>query len=228
MHAFYQNEFFANFCTIIFSICSAFARGDPHLVTLNGLKYTFNGLGEYTLVETTDSLLTLQGRMTLARNSDGTVANATVLSAIAGTDNNSDTVQLEIDRNGTLTVIVSGEHVAFVNNTEQEFEKVTVKRLANNTLEVRFESGVYFMAKAENGFISSLRVILPETYISEVQGLLGTYNGNISHDLLPRFGNAPLPPDSSPEDIHNNFGVTCELSRSLFAVALPTELSIVV
>ena len=41
--------------------------GDPHITTLDGYVYTFNGLGEYTLVIVPDttgtfSLFTLQGR----------------------------------------------------------------------------------------------------------------------------------------------------------------------
>lgn len=37
--------------------------GDPHIVTLDGFKYTFNGFGEYILIETPDESFTLQGRM---------------------------------------------------------------------------------------------------------------------------------------------------------------------
>ena len=29
-------------------------RGDPHLTTLDGLSYTFNGHGEFTLIRSTD------------------------------------------------------------------------------------------------------------------------------------------------------------------------------
>lgn len=34
--------------------------GDPHMVTLDGLKYTFNGKGEFTLIETTNNSFSLQ------------------------------------------------------------------------------------------------------------------------------------------------------------------------
>ena len=95
--------------------------------------------------------------------------------------------------------------------TEQDFEKVTVQHLGSDTIEALFASGAYVKAKAENGFISSLQVILPESFSGQVQGLLGTFNGDTSDDLLPQFGDKPLLPDSSVEDIHNLFGVTCEL-----------------
>ena len=43
--------------------------GDPHLVTLDGLQYTFNGEGEFWMVKTTDNglpdaeIINIQGRM---------------------------------------------------------------------------------------------------------------------------------------------------------------------
>ena len=88
---------------------------------------------------------------------------------------------------------------------------MTVKHLGDNSIEVLFDSGVYIVAKFENGFISFFQVILPDIYTGLVQGLLGNYNGDTEDDLLPRFGDTPLPVDSDAEDIHNNFGITCEL-----------------
>ena len=52
--------------SIFFSV-SGWMLGDPHITTLDGYAYTFNGLGEYTLVTIPDTngtadLFTLQGR----------------------------------------------------------------------------------------------------------------------------------------------------------------------
>ena len=174
--------------------------------------YTFNGRGEYTLIETTDNLFTLQGRMIIACGINETAVAATVFSAIVAKDDNSDTVQLEVDENSTLIAIVSGELIVF-DIAEQEFDKVTVKHLGDNSIEVLFDSGVYIVAKCENGFISFLQVILPDIYTGLVQGLLGNYNGDTEDDLLPRFGDMPLSVDADAEDIHNKFGVTCEFCK---------------
>ena len=178
-------------------------------MTLDGLKYTFNGRGEYTLIETTNNLFTLQGRMIQASGTNGSAVAASVFSAIVGRDYNSDTVQFEIDQNSMLTAIVSGGLVVF-DITEQEFERVTITHLGNNSIEALFDSGVYLQAKGENGFISFLQVSLPEKFINHTNGLLGNFNGNISDDLVPQFGDSPLPPDATAEDIHNKFGLTCE------------------
>ena len=52
--------------------------GDPHFTTIDGRRYTFNGLGEYVLLRTTSSNFEFQGRTELAPNS-----NATIFSAFA-------------------------------------------------------------------------------------------------------------------------------------------------
>ncbi len=48
--------------------------GDPHIRTLDGFRYTFNGLGEYTLlsVNTTNVTFAAQGRTDLVANSSAT------------------------------------------------------------------------------------------------------------------------------------------------------------
>ena len=147
--------------------------------------------------------------MTVVRDDADNAVAATVFTAIVGKSSDSDTVQLEVDDDGTLRAIVSGD-VLDNNNIKQNFEKVTVEYVAGNSIEVVFDSGVYLLARGENGFISFFQVNLPEIYRREVQGLLGNYNGDDTDDLLPQFGDTPLPSDSDIEDIHNNFGITCE------------------
>ena len=53
--------------------------GDPHVTTIDGRRYTFNGLGEYVLLRTTSSNFEFQGRTIQAPNSSG----ATIFSAFA-------------------------------------------------------------------------------------------------------------------------------------------------
>ena len=78
--------------------------GDPHIVTLDGYQYTFNGKGEFILVETLDGSFTLQGRMTEpVLTTDSQVNNntikATSFESLAMKDGTSPTVQLEITDN---------------------------------------------------------------------------------------------------------------------------------
>lgn len=45
-----------------FCITSAVVFGDPHFVTFDGVSYSFNGKGEYTLVNSAEKVLSIQGR----------------------------------------------------------------------------------------------------------------------------------------------------------------------
>ena len=42
---------------------------------------------------------------------------------------------------------------------------------------------------------------------------MGNYNGDMSDDLLPRSESIPISPTSCVQEIHNLFGVTCELTK---------------
>ncbi len=57
-------------------------------------------------------------------------------------------------------------------------------------------------------------VSLPESLKGMTSGLMGTFNGIVSDDLIPRFQDKSLPLDSSIEDIHTTFGLTCKLQLS--------------
>lgn len=41
---------------------AAVVFGDPHFITFDGVSYSFNGFGEYTLVTSFAKGLTIQGR----------------------------------------------------------------------------------------------------------------------------------------------------------------------
>ena len=40
--------------------------GDPHIVTLDGLQYTFNGIGEFLLVDADGGTFVMQARSIIA------------------------------------------------------------------------------------------------------------------------------------------------------------------
>ena len=70
----------------------------------------------------------------------------------------------------------------------------------------------------ENGIISVMIVSLPSSYRNKTRGLMGNYNGDKSDDLIPRGENKSLPLDSNLQDIHEQFGMTCENSSNAYDI----------
>lgn len=68
--------------------------GDPHIITLDGVEYTFNGYGEYHILYVANLEFDLQGRMQPLVGEDGNTARATVYKAFAMKENGSDIVQV--------------------------------------------------------------------------------------------------------------------------------------
>ena len=64
------------------------------MITLDGVEYTFNGYGEYTLLRINSTEFTLQGRMQPLIRSNGVEDRATVYKAFAMKENGSDVVQV--------------------------------------------------------------------------------------------------------------------------------------
>ena len=188
--------------------------GDPHIITLDGFKYTFNGKGEFLLIDHVNGRFTLQGRMTDVLEVLPTSFNrATVFSAVVGKQSDSDAVQFEINqqKNG-IDVIVGGKMINLDGIFQETFNKVTVSNLGDNTFASTFSSGCSIKVKEENGFISVLSVTAPSSFKGLTRGIMGNYNGETTDDLIARNSNVPLPHNSSIEVIHNDFGITCKKS----------------
>lgn len=161
------------------------------------------------LVSTSDDSFHLQGRMVPTIDNMGNSSQATVFTALVSRQNDSDAVQFEVTDDGAM-ILVNGEQVDFSFIKEQEFSNVIVNDLGNSSFSASFSSGAYLEVREENHLFSMLIFSLPLTFRdSDTRGLLGSFNGNSFDDLLPNFGQDPLPLNSSIEDIHQLFGITC-------------------
>ena len=187
--------------------------GDPHLVTLDGLKYTFNGKGEYILIQTDDNSFTLQGRMEEAMSMNvGTPAGATVFTALVAKQDNSDSVQFQLL--DVLRPVVNGEVLYFEDLDEEPFTNVIVKKGENFSYSALFANGANIEVFQESGsrgnlFISTMIVSLPITFKTRTIGLMGNYNDDDMDDLKPQNNEQIVSVNSTLSEIHWNFGVSC-------------------
>lgn len=187
----------------------AWIFGDPHMITLDHIFYTFNGYGEFTLLTTTHPQFTLQGRMAPLQD----IPQGTVCTAIAA----------RVGAEGTRVMIAAGANSAevYVNDlplNQREFTQGSVAfdtfsiSLKNNTASLQFVNGVYLECKVSQGFITRVVIAVPTlTTFVNTKGLLGVFNGIPEDDLTPAGSNAvPVPFNSDLRTIHQQFGVTCE------------------
>ena len=146
-------------------------------------------------------------------NSMGSAAEATVFSACIAKEENSSTVQFEIEIVDNITSVITlidGERINFDEIKSQEFNDVTVTDSGNNTLSATFSSGAFLQVQEQNGFISVLIVSISEMFKSKTQGLMGPYNDDKRDDLTPKGNGTILSLNSTLQEIHEKFGITCK------------------
>ena len=71
-------------------------------MTLDGRNYTFNGLGEYTMIDINDEFFQLQARTKLAKGG----GTATIFAAAVAKEESTSTVQVAMKEGGQLTIRV--------------------------------------------------------------------------------------------------------------------------
>ncbi|KAK2167507.1 hypothetical protein NP493_1273g01022 [Ridgeia piscesae] len=204
--------------------------GDPHIHTLDNFEYTFNGLGEYSLIETTGGNFTLQGRTAKATNDKGTETNATIFSAFAAKDVDSDRVYVAMnDKSDALVIFVEEDEQTswFANaklEAEVDFENVSLIKDADSTVSASFKSG-FTITVALNESQLSITVAAPDNFLNDTKGLLGVFNKDPSDDLTPADGSAPLATNATEKTIFYKFGETwrINMTSSLFYYPQSTD-----
>ncbi|XP_060592999.1 uncharacterized protein LOC132747595 [Ruditapes philippinarum] len=220
-------------CLAVPNFATSNTAGDPHFTTIDGLAYTFNGHGEYHLLNIDNIGFKIQARTGRAIDVNGTSVDATVFTGFAVKGNgfwmqavlNSDRTQLEV-LSGTAPLKSSHvDHSLTFSNNGDAF-KVTDEHLSmrrsGETLIVSFPSaGVLMNITKSAGLLSSIFSI-DARHKTHTSGLLGNFNGDASDDLIPRNSQTPIPSSSNEEAIFLNFGktwITTE-SESQFAYRL--------
>jgi len=83
---------------------TGYTEGDPHLQTLSGLAYDFQGAGEYTLVKSASGKLDIQVRQQPANGSNSVAWDTAVAMLDAGT-------RVEVDPGSPMRLLVNGRSV---------------------------------------------------------------------------------------------------------------------
>ncbi|XP_078578168.1 uncharacterized protein LOC144863080 [Branchiostoma floridae x Branchiostoma japonicum] len=175
--------------------------GDPHLTTLDGLSYSFNGHGEYLMANTTDGAprgFLMQGRTALADVEEGKTPLATVFSGIA-VQQGSASVQLYLDSTGSsldvyvdstqvaLSDIASGSSSQF---SDGEFELITDSSSGAVTgVKVIFTSGISVQVDAGLNMLTYAVSMTPDMK-GHIKGMLGNFNDDNTDEFYWPNGTA--------------------------------------
>ncbi|XP_056012711.1 sushi domain-containing protein 2-like [Ostrea edulis] len=197
------------------------AAGDPHLTTLDRKDYTFNGIGDFVLLQDVNSSMVVQVRAIQTRDTNGILQNASVFSAVAMKTKSSDKIEIYKTSEGTADILVNNETVDLVEATSN-FNDVNLERSESddsvlNVLVVFESEDLSVSLDVSKDYLNVLVMISGERYKGQIRGLLGNFNGDDNDDFVSRQ-NTVLPSDASMKDLHYKFGMTWEVqsTESLF------------
>lgn len=187
--------------------------GDPHIVSLDGNAYTFNGAGEYVILDALDKTFLVHTRSEPAERADGGQPVGTVATAVAVKRNNSDTVEVQQSSLRGINILVNGERLSVGDEPrEWQFVGVSVTYEGNNAVSVRFDSGESLHVQVRSNILMIELAAFPIEFWNQTRGLLGNWNGNPGDDFLRPDGDI-LSTSISMEDIHYLFGEECECTK---------------
>ncbi|KAK0067591.1 fibrillin-3, partial [Biomphalaria pfeifferi] len=203
-------------CTLNPEIISGRALGDPHIQTLDGHMYTFNGLGEYILLSLPEQDYMLQARTKQVLTSQGNRSLATVFVAFAAVEGNYSKFQVELDYAETGMVIVANnqdvtQDFYIARNFSQILGNNAISlhrddRSNRTTLIATFPSGIslkFFVGFKNLEFAVDVSV----SYKGKLRGLLGNFNDDPNDDFILPDGTVLTGDKISTElNLFENFG----------------------
>eukprot|EP00057_Strongylocentrotus_purpuratus_P007665 XP_011662139.1 PREDICTED: mucin-like protein [Strongylocentrotus purpuratus] len=184
---------------------SAWFWGDPHINTLDGRMYSFNGLGEYTMLEyNNNDTFVLQARTGKAFNNSEPVETGTVFTGFAATqgitvvefslnDNRTD-MRIFVNRTDEITDLTELEGDGYA-SADSSFSLTRENGTTADEIKVNayFQVGdtpaTSFTVTFSNGILL-VTIEAPPEYVEDGpgRGLLGNMNGDSSDDFLLRDG----------------------------------------
>ncbi|MBO0949763.1 VWD domain-containing protein [Fibrella forsythiae] len=157
--------------------------GEPHLTTMDGFYYDFQGYGEFIAVKSTTDAFEIQARQQeIEPYRNGKVTMNTALAINTG----SDIICLFPNE-----VYINKQKFTFTLNGQREFAlKQGSATLSNNFFTVQSAANDIIRVNIQNlgqGFLD-YRVTLNETRKGKVKGLLGNFDGNTANDVQTQDG----------------------------------------
>uniref|UniRef100_H0ZH21 Mucin-4 n=1 Tax=Taeniopygia guttata TaxID=59729 RepID=H0ZH21_TAEGU len=189
------------------------AFGDPHLTTLDGLTYTFNGLGDFVLLLASDAQTSF---ILHGRTAQTGMAQATNFVAFAAQyiSNTTTTVEWTLGSQDDIQVLLNNKTIQFSYSQGEQDLLLNAKCIPGvllvNTSSVTavFDGTISVSVSATSGILSVV-CSLPNWYCNSTRGLLGVWDHDPADDFQMPNGTS-IPVNSSEEEIYS-YGMTCNL-----------------
>jgi hypothetical protein len=186
-------------------VCKATGKGDPHMVTFDGIKYDVHAKGEVILVKSLNSTFEIQGRMENSGNKRRATGPAVTSGVVIKEDETKNLPTIEVSaarsaesenavlvNNCPVLLFVDGVSKSLTDGTGTE--KATVDVLFNRRIEIEYPEtnlmlkiGVKINVAGDCVF--NIDYILADCRREEhLVGLLGTPNGEFIDDWMTRNG----------------------------------------
>nr|XP_034303982.1 sushi domain-containing protein 2-like isoform X2 [Crassostrea gigas] len=202
-------------------------NGDPHITTLDGYSYTFNGVGEFVYLKTTDGTFLSQIRFEQFRKENGDLVDASVCTAFVSrhfSTSGSDIVEVRLNSIRTADLLVNGDVIDFDESNVHQFPGIFVVQMTSNqpnlnTTKKEFivsftEIGIAFRAIASPAVLSILPVVGNKTLAGNLRGLLGDFDEIPDNDLRTPSEEILLT-NSTSERIHYDFGLSWRITEDI-------------
>ncbi|XP_016155942.1 PREDICTED: mucin-4 [Ficedula albicollis] len=196
------------------------AFGDPHITTLDGLTYTFNGLGDFVLLLASDTQTSF---VLHGRTAQTGMAQATNFVAFAAQyiSNTTTTVEWTLGSQDDIQVLLNNETIQFSYSQDlgdKVYYSPGVLLVNSSSVTAVFDGTVAVSVAAASGILSVL-CSLPDWYRSSTRGLLGVWDHDPADDFQMPNGTS-IPVNSSEEEIYS-YGMTWAVGEhSLFTQPL--------
>ncbi|XP_064372837.1 mucin-4 isoform X2 [Dromaius novaehollandiae] len=185
----------------------ASAFGDPHIITLDGLTYTFNGLGDFVLLLASDAQTSfvLQGRTAQTGTAQATNFVAFAAQYISATTT---TVEWTLGSQGDIQVLLNYETILFSYSRDMDanvYYNPGILVVNASSITAIFDGAVAVSISTTSGILSMV-CSLPDRYLNGTKGLLGVWDHNSADDFQMPNGTS-IPRNSSEEEIFS-YGMT--------------------
>ncbi|XP_063193914.1 mucin-4 isoform X1 [Chroicocephalus ridibundus] len=196
------------------------AFGDPHITTLDGLTYTFNGLGDFVLLLASgaQTSFVLHGRTAQTGMAQATNFVAFAAQYISATTT---TVEWTVGSQGEIQVLLNKETIQFSYSQDMGAEvyySPGVLLVNASSVTAVFDGAIAISISAASRILSVV-CSLPDQYHNSTKGLLGVWDHDPANDFQMPNGTS-IPVNSSEEEIFS-YGMTWAVGEhGLFAQPL--------